>query len=843
MGILKRKAAPKQRQIVDQPWVDQTITQRERLKTHYSRNPEIEEYLQHALGVAHSCAALNATVCTAGVLRLYKRAGARTTTRGGQVFGSKSIEAKRMKRGRYGQKLADFTNGGAEMQEVVDHSILDLISKPNPMFPGESLTWLRWYYDFVCGNAYDKVLFQGSTPVQLSPLYAQFVRVTVSDGGEVGYFYGRSNEQWGQYTPDEVIHYKLRPSLYSPLYGMGAMHGILPYVDLITDTLVHDVSLAKNGMRPDFMMSVPEMTTDAQVEKFEKRFASKFRGAANWHKGLFVKGDAKLQTLTFSEKDILSLPKQDKAERIIREAFGHNESMNDPGGATYNGALVGFADQFLGGTIEPALQHDAAQKNERLLPMFGLDPDVYSFAYDPLVTKDEKMEAEMLRLDTGSGMLTINEARQERGLAKSDDPMADKLLFNGQPLGVSADPFGFGFPSLGSSSTDSPPAPDGTDDKPQPAEAQPKPAQGNEQPEGTVPVEGIEQPAKIEETALNGAQIDKLVEVALSISSGELPKEAGRAIILAAFPGIPPEKIQAIFAELVEGSSSPDQVQDQDLAKCIKAYRAARMKSEVLALESPMWRDCDECKRTKDDDIAADPLLKDALRKFQGQVQGVARDIVTDMQDEALEAYYAKREPNMQPLIDQAAGEFNDVMKDIVDFGVQNILENRGNVLGNITVPDEAFNIAPERALRFLETYTVELANDIAGTTADMAKRAVQIGLEQGMSIDKIAAEISDVPEYRAEAIARTETQRAVQAGKFEGAKAVDIKEKKIITAPGVRKSHAAIAAKGFVPMDEPFVKAGETVGGETFDKDVMMPPLGVNCRCSMTFKFPGEDE
>jgi hypothetical protein len=466
---------------------------------------------------------------------------------------------------------------------------------------------------------------------------------------------------------------------------------------------------------------------------------------------------------------------------------------------------------------------------------------VYSFAYDPLVTKDEKAEADVLRLDFTSGLITANEYRVERGLEKFDDEMADALLFNGQPLGQSmaADPFA-GLFGGGSSRRDEA---DSDRDTPRLPEGQPKPAQADEQPEGTVPVEGVAQPATIEETALNGAQIDKLVEVALKISSGELPKEAGRAIILAAFPGIPPQKIKAIFAELDEGNTEPDQVQDQDLAKRIKAYRWARIKSIVLALEAPQWRDCDDCRKAKADEVAPDPRLREALQKFQGQVQGVAFDTVSDMQEEALRAVYAGRTPDLKPLADQAAIEFREVMRDIVDFGVQNILENRGNVLGATTVPDEAFNIAPERALRFLDGYTIELANDIAGTTADMAKRAVEIGLEQGMSIGDIADQISGVPEYRAEAIARTETQRAVQAGSFEAASAVGAKAKKIITAPGVRKSHAAIAAKGYIPMDEPFAKSGETLGGETFTKDVMIPPLGVNCRCGQVFKFEGEDD
>lgn len=750
---LRRKAAPNITRDwpSDGPWFDQTMLERERLRSGYqSHNAEAADFLAHAIGVAHTSACMNATACSSAILRLYKRAGA-TSKRShglGKVYAAKSIEGKRMQRGRYGRKIADFTMNGAEMQEVTSAPILDFLSSPNPWFPGEQLTWLRFFYEWVTGNAYDKVSFAGSTPEALWFLDPRHVRVSVSDDDQMIYTYGRSGHEWGTYTANEVVHYKLRPSSQNPLYGMGALAGVLPYSDLITDTLVHNVNLAKNGMRPDAVMSFPEGTTNDQVDEFERRATSRFAGAGRWSRWLHIIGDAKFTPITYPEKELLSREKQQDAEKIIRAAFGITDSMADGNDSSYASALVGYDDQYLGGTIEPVLLMDAAQLNTRLLPMFGLDPDVYSLAYDPLVTKDEKIENEMLRLDSNAGLLTINEARVERGLEKIDDPMADKLLFNGVPLGgVQSDPFGGLLGSFGGS----------------------RPAGGEQ-----TPPEQADEP---EPSAPGGA-----------VAEGE-PEQPAKAFD-------------------------------------IKSIRDS--------CESPLWRPCECCKGTKATDAASE-ALKAALQRFQGTVHELAFDVLTDMQDDALQALAAGRTPDLTDRIAQAAPQFQDVFKDIFEYGVTNVMQNRNDIiLGGGGIPDEAFNIQPERALRALERYSFDLAGEIAETTVRMAETAVRNGVEQGLSIAKIADEMSDFPEYRAQAIARTEISRAMNTGAREAMVEVGVQKHKVLTAPGVRASHAAIAAQGAKPIDEPFVKAEDTFADETFPKTIYVPPFGVNCRCSV---------
>jgi len=55
----------------------------------------------------------------------------------------------------------------------------------------------------------------------------------------------------------------------------------------------------------------------------------------------------------------------------------------------------------------------------------------------------------------------------------------------------------------------------------------------------------------VAQTALNGAQISSLVQLAQSAADGLLPVASVRAMASAAFPAVPPEVIESIFAPIV----------------------------------------------------------------------------------------------------------------------------------------------------------------------------------------------------------------------------------------------------------------------------------------------------
>jgi len=171
----------------------------------------------------------------------------------------------------------------------------------------------------------------------------------------------------------------------------------------------------------------------------------------------------------------------------------------------------------------------------------------------------------------------------------------------------------------------------------------------------------------------------------------------------------------------------------------------------------------------------------------------------------------------------------------VMEFGGQEMTSEIGG-------PELAgtFQITDQRAVDFLRDYTIGLADDIMGTTADIAKRAVSAGLEMGLTESEVVGVMVEngIAENRATMIARTETQRAVQNGKRQAMIQLDIEQVRWVNAPGASKAHQIIASRSPKPIDEPFVKAGETIADETYSRDIYVPPARPNCRCSILAVF-----
>jgi len=526
--------------------------------------------------------------------------------------------------------------------------------------------------------------------------------------------------------------------------------------------------MAKNGMHPDGIWSLPESTNSTETKKFLTQLKEKFKGARDAWKHLVFAGKVDFTSPQFSEKDILSLPKQERADKIIRGAFGHTESMADSTSTNVASAIQSHDKQFLGGTIWPALQNDAAFKNTQLIPDFGLDPTMYLLAYDNPIERDEAMYAERLGRDVDRGLRTRNEYRIEIGLPKSDDPNADLLLVNGMPLNAApADPFA-GLLGAGNPSTT------------------PKPAQATEVDQGTTAPTGEGQ----EETV------------------GTVDDEKA----------------------INRGRGAVDMV--------------LRSWEEIPQWNSEKGCNCGITVKAQDpEEMAQDRILRDAMANQSQELEDSIADVLADSQESFLQRLYqagpdADLSGIMADMAAQAASVFMVTMAPMLESAGQ---AQAAAIPGDV---EGAFQITDERAAEFLRGYTVELADDIMGTTADIAKRATLAGLEQGMTENEVIEVMREngIAENRARMIARTETQRAVQNGKRQAMLQNGIEEVIWINAPGARPSHTEIATRSPNPIDEPFVKAGETIKGDLFKKDVFVPPAGVNCRCSVRAVFK-EDE
>lgn len=194
-----------------------------------------------------------------------------------------------------------------------------------------------------------------------------------------------------------------------------------------------------------------------------------------------------------------------------------------------------------------------------------------------------------------------------------------------------------------------------------------------------------------------------------------------------------------------------------------------------------------------------------------------------------------------------------DDVQTLADLMEPILKEFYGRGLGEVLPSFEAEGFS-DQALRELRARTLQLAGDITQTTLDKTRQALEIGLENGDSISDIAKSLDDISKSRAETIARTEVQTAVQGGKLAGFKELGVEGKVWQLAPGncplCEKLVQAHEGKGgktkAIGLNEPFWPGGVPIvgaDGRSFTPrgPVLTPPLHPNCRCNLLGDFGGD--
>lgn len=337
---------------------------------------------------------------------------------------------------------------GEDMVEVTEtHPVIDVLRKANHVYNGFDLTLLRTLYQELTGNAYlhpiiDPVL---GVPTQLWPMPSQWMQVIPSKDNFIdGYLYGADDMQAMKFDPDEVIHFK-RPNPENLFYGLGKVEAA--YGSVAANHAVHemDLSIFENHARPDYAVVVNGPHRRADLDVFEQHVSERLRGTRKAGQFLTVSGDVQFTPLNFPPKDLSG------REEIVEEiaaVFGVPVSMmkaNDPNLAS---ARAGFS-QWRESTILPLLRMDEDVLNQVLLPMFGIEEDA-CLAYDNPVPADNAFQLQERQAAVAGGWMTLNEARMAQGLEENENPLADELLFNGQPLGSApaAPPSPFGLADI-----------------------------------------------------------------------------------------------------------------------------------------------------------------------------------------------------------------------------------------------------------------------------------------------------------------------------------------------------------------------------------------------------------
>ena len=569
-----------------------------------------------------------------------------------------------------------------------------------------------------------------------------------------------------------------------------------------------------NDATPPVLMSAPGITKD-EYDRFTAAWNDRHRGVGNSHKMGIIPRDVTVNKLVDSQREMDFTESRKDLRDAVNAHFGVPPEIlgivENSNRATATQAKIIYAENVL--TPRLLARQDAI--NAQLLPFWGED---LLWEYGDIVPEDTEFRLQMSNAGLSGSAMLVDEWREQNGF----DPLPNGA---GQVLFV---PYA-SLPTMPEELTESARISAGETETPASAvsEAAP-PGTAPETPAGPQ-AEETEQLAVAKDIALNGAQVTSLVQIARSVSLGELDRESAIEIITAAFP------FDRTKAEQIIGDGAAP---EQEPLPGIKGNSRRRMqlarreRAQLLAVQERAARQ--SLQRFFDGQTAEVVAAmrrghKDSREDFQQRIQsglGLTFDI---------EAARRLAKEALEQLIDWNAQDealaavLNPVWEEAFQAGARSM--------------EEAFGIKALQAPRltdYLRQYGLERVKGINATTRDKLASSLADGLEAGESTAQLVKRVQEhmpkVQAERAASIALSEAHTSLQAGSFEQMKYGGVRTKTWVDAgdSDVRDSHRNIYPKT-IPIHERFSNGLLYPGEPGAD-----PSEVCNCRCDL---LPGDFE
>jgi Phage portal protein/Phage Mu protein F like protein len=678
----------------------------------------------------------------------------------------------------------------------------------------------------------------GRTPLPPDPAYAQILKGMPAV----------------HYTRDELI-YKPRNKRSWKLYGMSPVEQIVMTVNIALRRQVTQLAYYTEGNIPEAFATTPVEWTPQQVGEMQDIWDSLMQGQAEKKRHLkFIPGGTDIK---FNRDPQLKDLFDEWLARIVCYAFSVSPQ-----------ALVQLMNRA---TAETAAE---TAQLEGLAPLQvwvkGLIDDIieYHFGYDDLVFEwdsgeelDPKTQAEIHRTYIECNVLDVDEVRKDigrdpRATAQQGQPGQNA---GAPPVSPSATPSVGGDQSAGSMGVPATVAAAGDAPAPQlgpdgqPVET-PEPVLAGD---GVTPLPTtVSGDADVQGTAMNGTQISSLLEIINQCAAKDLPEDTVRAILVAAYPAVKQETIDAMLTPLrnfeqpkPKPIAGPDGKPIAPGADATQTDEADEGDGKQSAPSNAAPPPSDSKKKDKAVEKLAKAhrhynakakLIKERRKKLAGILaehmaqlsDNVAEQIVTGRK-ETVQKQFAKSKNdtmfNVKRLLAKLDISFDEIEEALWE-GIADVAKAAAEgALKMIRQKDaDVFSLANTRAEKWADGHSAELVKEITDTTRDLLRATIVEAEQEGWSNETLAKELRDnyaFSKQRADTIARTELKSADSEGAIAGWRASGLKMKK----EWVRSANDADCdiceaneAQGPIDLDEEFDSGDDTA------------PAHPNCECAV---------
>jgi HK97 family phage portal protein len=305
------------------------------------------------------------------------------------------------------------TKRDGEVEEIMEHELLDLLYKVNPqMTKYDLISYSVVYHDLYGSSPW---LLEngkkGQQPTGIYPLRPDCLKYKKDkEGNIIGYTYEIGNFK-REYEAEEVIYLKnFNPK--QPDMGLGVIEAARQAAEHNDFIKQHNTNLLKNNARHGGTYTIEGKVSEEEVKRMTKTIEDKYQGFANAYKPLILGGGMKFEPDTIPPKDLdFILSTQMNRDEIMaifgvpKPILGIFDDVNRASAAT---AEYIFAKW----TLEPLAVKYFELLNEYLVPRYGEDLWLW---FEPLAMEDDD-SVNARRANEWNKWKTTNEIRAEEGL-------------------------------------------------------------------------------------------------------------------------------------------------------------------------------------------------------------------------------------------------------------------------------------------------------------------------------------------------------------------------------------------------------------------------------------------
>jgi HK97 family phage portal protein len=373
------------------------------------------------------------------------------------------------------------------------------------------------------GNAYSEIRPGSAGAVgELVPLHPSRMSVERIENGRLRYKYREPNGTETVYVQDQIMHVRW-------MSGDGVV-GMVP-VELARDAVglaraceIHGASFFGNGARPGVVLETDATLTPEAAQMLRENWERVHRGADRSNRTAVLQGGLKAHELGGNNHESQFLEsRRFQVEEICRLFRVPPHLVGDLTRSSFSNIEQQSID-FVQHTLLPWLRRFETTFARDLIT----DNKTYFAEFDTrgLLRGDAAARGSYYQTLWGLGVASVNEIRSWENLNPVDGGDARFVPLNFSTLQTD---------KADESQPDTPAAATGDDSE------------------------------KVADTAFTGVQISSLVDIALKVSLGELPRESGISIILASFPSLSREQAEDILPVAIEQEQpSPTLEPDQE---------------------------------------------------------------------------------------------------------------------------------------------------------------------------------------------------------------------------------------------------------------------------------------